>query len=88
MSDETTNAGAAPEAGAQQEPPVIRLVAHYTRDLSFENIAAREGTPSAGQPEISVNVNLDATVVDDSKFQIAMIVKAEAKSGESTRFMV
>ena len=72
MSDETNNADSAGDNGgngaAQQPagPPSVRLVAHYIRDLSFENVAAQEGAQPGGQPEISVHVNLDASAVSDT----------------------
>ncbi|MEO1492457.1 MAG: protein-export chaperone SecB [Pseudomonadota bacterium] len=89
MSDETTNAGngAAAEA-ATQTPPSLKILAHYIRDLSFENVAATEGTPSQGTPEINVTVNLDAAGAGDDRYQVAMKVNASAKTGESTRFLV
>ncbi|MEM7188500.1 MAG: protein-export chaperone SecB [Pseudomonadota bacterium] len=96
MSDETTNAGgedAAEDAGAgaaeqPMEAPAIRLAAHYIRDLSFENVAAQEGSDASGTPEISIQVNLDAKAINETQFQIAMSVNATAKAGESTRFIV
>ena len=91
MSDETTNAGAAGgngAAAAEQVPPVIRIVAHYVRDLSFENVAAQEGNLTEGQPEISVGVNLDAKPAAENRFVVSMQIKATAKVGESTRFLV
>jgi len=85
MSDETTNAG---EAGAPQEPPNVRIAAHYIRDLSFENVAAQEGTEAQGTPEITVQVNLDATAVTEARYQVSMKINATAKTGEATRFLV
>ncbi|MEM1162552.1 MAG: protein-export chaperone SecB [Pseudomonadota bacterium] len=92
MSDETANAGdAIPGNGAAEqptEPPVIRMAAHFTRDLSFENVAAQENNQDAGTPEINVQVNLDANAISETRFQIAMKVNATASVGESTRFIV
>lgn len=90
MSDESTNAaagadGATPE---MQVPPQLKILAHYIRDLSFENVAAIEGTQAQGTPEINVTVNLDAAGAGDNRYQIAMKINASAKTGESTRFLV
>lgn len=88
MSDETTNAGAA-EPAADQPQPSLKIAAHFVRDLSFENIAARDGTAAApGQPEINVTVNLDAAKTGDNRYTVGMKVNATARSGESTRFLV
>lgn len=90
MSDESNKAGAT-EPAAQptpQQQPNIQIVAHYIRDLSFENVAAQEGGNPEGQPEINVTVNLDASGGPDNRYLISMKVNATAKSGEQTRFLV
>ena len=90
MSDESNNAGAT-EPAAQPTPPqqpIIQIVAHYIRDLSFENVAAQEGSNPEGQPEINVTVNLDASGGPDNRYLISMKVNATAKAGEQTRFLV
>ncbi|MEM7057387.1 MAG: protein-export chaperone SecB [Pseudomonadota bacterium] len=86
MSDETTNAGA--DAAAPQTPPEVRIVTHYIRDLSFENVAAQEGKVSTGTPEINVTVNMDAGSVGENRYQIGMKINAAAKTPETTRFVV
>lgn len=66
MSDDTTNSGsdqpqsAAPE-GAQAQPQVTqRILGQFVRDMSFENVMAQKGVSGEVQPEIQVQVNLDA----------------------------
>ncbi len=51
-----------PEAAAAPEQPQVksRVLAQYIRDMSFENILAQKGVSGQPQPEISVQVNLDA----------------------------
>ena len=53
-----------PENGAAAQPatPQItnRVLAQYIRDMSFENILAQKGVSGDAQPEIQVQVNLDA----------------------------
>ena len=54
-----------PENGAAEAPaaaPQItsRVLAQYIRDMSFENILAQKGVTGDAQPEIQVQVNLDA----------------------------
>ena len=87
MSDETNNVGGN-GAAAPAGPPNVRLVSHFIRDLSFENVAAQEGAAPGAQPDISVHVNLDATAVDEKRVQVAMKVEAKAVTGEQTRFLV
>ncbi|MFG5384210.1 protein-export chaperone SecB [Yoonia sp. R2-816] len=56
MSDTPEN-GAAP---AQTPQVTSRVLAQYIRDMSFENILAQKGVQGDAQPEIQVQVNLDA----------------------------
>jgi len=60
MADTPENGAAA--AAAPQEAPQIksRILAQYIRDLSFENILAQKGVSGEANPEIQVQVNLDA----------------------------
>ncbi len=54
---ENGTAAAAPAAAPQI---TSRVMAQYIRDLSFENILAQKGVSGDAQPEIQVQVNLDA----------------------------
>ena len=84
MTDETAGAG----DEQPQATPDVKLLAHFIRDLSFENVAAMEGTSAEGQPEITVNVGFDAKKIEDGRFQQSMKINGTAKVGESTRFVV
>ena len=96
MSDETNNAGAQPQAsgatganeGAARPAPNLRIIAHFVRDLSFENVAAQQGSQAQGTPEITVSVNLDGGSIGENRYQVGMKVNATAKIGDSTRFIV
>jgi preprotein translocase subunit SecB len=57
MSDTPENGAAAQPAAAQV---TNRILAQYIRDMSFENILAQKGVTGDAQPEIQVQVNLDA----------------------------
>ena len=54
---EETQPAAAPVDPSQIES---RVLAQYIRDMSFENILAQKGVGGEAQPEINVQVNLDA----------------------------
>lgn len=61
MSDASTNPPTPPNGAAATPPRVTqRVLAQYIRDLSFENMLARKGMSGDLQPEIAVQVNLDA----------------------------
>ena len=88
---ETDPPGDAPDAPASEAPsaaPQVTILAHFVRDLSFENVGAIEGTPAQGAPEISVQVNLDGKHIGEDRYQVSMKLTAKAVSGEHTRFLV
>jgi preprotein translocase subunit SecB len=61
MADETIPNGAADAQTAAQPQVRMQILAQYIRDLSFENAVATKGAPQGEvQPEISVQVSLDA----------------------------
>eukprot|EP01013_Petalomonas_cantuscygni_P025776 TRINITY_DN47867_c0_g1_i1.p1 TRINITY_DN47867_c0_g1~~TRINITY_DN47867_c0_g1_i1.p1 ORF type:complete len:205 (-),score=49.44 TRINITY_DN47867_c0_g1_i1:189-803(-) len=67
MADEPKENGAAapqatanPQPGQQPQQVTQRVLAQYVRDMSFENIMAQKGISSEPQPEIAVQVQLDA----------------------------
>ncbi len=65
MANDTPENGAAPAGTAatpqpQQVQVTQRVLAQYVRDMSFENIMAQKGVTTEVQPDISVQVQLDA----------------------------
>ncbi|MEO1468963.1 MAG: protein-export chaperone SecB [Pseudomonadota bacterium] len=77
--------GVSPQQGPQ---PNLRLLAHFVRDLSFENVGVREGTSAEGAPEIQVGVNLEANNLGENRYQSLMKINATAKNDAGTRFVV
>ncbi|MAM63450.1 protein-export chaperone SecB [Maritimibacter sp. UBA3975] len=49
-------------SGAPQQPvqPTMRILGQYIRDMSFENILVQKGATGEVQPELKVEVALDA----------------------------
>lgn len=72
----------APADGAAQAPQVkSRVLAQYIRDMSFENILAQKGVSGEPQPEISVQVNLDARKRQvDHQFEVITKLNVTSKS--------
>jgi len=68
--------------GAAQAPQVkSRVLAQYIRDMSFENILAQKGVSGEPQPEISVQVNLDARKRKvDHQFEVITKLNVTSKS--------
>ena len=79
--------GDAGAAGGAQAQPNVRLLAHFVRDLSFENVGAIKGTPAEGQPEIQVAVNIEAAGMGENRYQIILKVNATAKTKDVVRFV-
>ena len=79
MSDTPENGAAAPAA------PQInsRVLAQYIRDMSFENILAQKGVTGDAQPEIQVQVNLDARKRKaDNQFEVITKLNVTSKTKE------
>ncbi len=75
---------------AQPQAPQMRVLGQFIRDMSFENIMAQKGAPSDVQPDIQVQVNLDAkkrTVEHQYESAIKLNITSKAKEGDMTLFV-
>ena len=58
-----------------------QVIGQFIRDMSFENIVAQNSIESAGQPDIQVQVNLDARKhPTDKQYVVSTKIKVEAKT--------
>ena len=78
MADTSTN-------GAQDTsaPPQVKMnvLAQFIRDLSFENILAQRGAGGDMQPDVQVQVNLDARKrTADHQYEVVMKLKIDSKA--------
>lgn len=73
----TTNNG----GPAQDKPPQLNVVAQYIKDLSFENPNAPSSLGSVQQkyPEISVQINVQATPLTETDFEVVLRVEGKAE---------
>lgn len=83
MSDASANGdateGAAPEAAAQL--PKMQILGQFIRDMSFENAAVQNGVVAQGQPDIQVQVALDARKrTTENQYDVIMKLKVESKT--------
>ena len=84
MSD--TNGGSAPETtgngtAPQPELPRMQVLGQFVRDMSFENIAAQKALQAAVQPDIQVQVALDARKREaENQYDIIMKLKIDSKT--------
>nr|WP_170680123.1 protein-export chaperone SecB [uncultured Ruegeria sp.] len=73
---------AADNAAAQTAPQVqMRVLGQFIRDMSFENVMAQKGVSGDVQPEIAVQVNLDAKKRPaDHQFEVSIKLNLTSKA--------
>ena len=82
MSDTPENGAAAAQPAAAPQVN-SRVLAQYIRDMSFENILAQKGVTGDAQPEIQVQVNLDARKRKaDKQFEVITKLNITSKTKE------
>ncbi|KIC36284.1 protein-export chaperone SecB [Leisingera sp. ANG-M7] len=77
---------------AQQQPQVqMNVLAQFIRDMSFENVMAQKGTGGEVQPDVSVQVNLDAkkrSVENQYEVITKLTVESKNKEGGNVLFVL
>lgn len=72
-----TNGGPEPQVAM----PQIAVLAQYVKDLSFENPhAPRSMAPSAQQPTINVQVNVDGAPMNGPDVEVTLKIEAKAEA--------
>ncbi len=84
MADTPENGATSPDAAAAAAPQISsRVLAQYIRDMSFENILAQKGVTGDAQPEIQVQVNLDARKRKvENQFEVITKLNVTSKTKE------
>lgn len=94
MADEDKGAaqagnGAAPK---EQAPQVkMQILTQFVRDLSFENVLAQKGIGGEVQPDVTVNVNMDAkkrSAENQYEVIIKSTIQSKNKGTEDMLFML
>ncbi len=88
MADEQAAAG---QDGAKQPQVQMRVLGQFVRDMSFENIMAQKGVGTDVQPDVQVQVNLDAKKRQaDNQYEssIKLNVTSKAKGGDDVLFLL
>jgi preprotein translocase subunit SecB len=79
------------DEAAQPVAPQMRVLGQYIRDMSFENIMAQSGGGADVQPDVQVQVNLDAKKRSaDNQYEsaIKLNVTSKDKGGDTTLFVL
>jgi len=79
MADDTST----PEASAEDLQPRMQILGQFIRDMSFENVAAQKGYEGDEQPDIQVQVNLDARRREnDGNYEVILKLNIESSAKE------
>ncbi|KIC49784.1 protein-export chaperone SecB [Tateyamaria sp. ANG-S1] len=81
----------AEEQATQPAAPQMRVLGQYIRDMSFENIVSQKGAAPDVQPDVQVQVNLDAKKrAQENQYEstIKLNVTSKAKEGDSVLFVL
>ena len=79
------------EEAAQPPQPQMRVLGQFIRDMSFENIMAQQGGNADMQPDVQVQVNLDAKKrAADHQYEssIKLNVTSKDKASDKTLFLL
>ena len=69
--------------------PQISIEVQFIKDLSFENPVGPNVTEAITQaPEVNVEVSTNARPLEDDKYEVAIVIRGEAKTPEATVFIV
>ncbi|MBS9477474.1 protein-export chaperone SecB [Ancylobacter radicis] len=67
--------------------PTLQVLTQYTKDLSFENPGAPESLAVGGQPQIGIQIKVDAKPVrEGSEFEVELKIEAKAELKGKTLF--
>jgi preprotein translocase subunit SecB len=67
--------------------PQLEALAHYVKDLSFENPnAPRSLGPQETPPNISINVNVNAKPLAENDYEVDITLEGQAGEGEGLLF--
>lgn len=81
----------AEEQAAAPVQPQMRVLGQFVRDMSFENIVAQKGAAADVQPDVQVQVNLDAKKRSaDNQYETAikLQITSKAKDGDAVLFVL
>jgi preprotein translocase subunit SecB len=80
----TNGNGTPPEA---PPPPQLNVLAQYTKDLSFENPNAPGSlAPQQQQPAINIQINVNASNISETDYEVALSVEGKAESAGKVMF--
>jgi preprotein translocase subunit SecB len=85
MADQENGAGGAAGAtGAEQAQPQVKMqiLGQFIRDMSFENILSQKPVEGQVQPDIQVQVSIDAKKREENRYEVTKKLKITSKNKE------
>lgn len=79
-----------PEAAASEAPqgPMLRVLAQYTKDSSFENPNAPDSLRAGlDAPEININIEIGRQMLDDDSVEVTLMLRTDARRGDKVAFI-
>jgi preprotein translocase subunit SecB len=85
MADTPSTNGA--DAAQQNNAPSLNALAQFMKDFSFENPNAPQSlAPQQAQPQISIQVNVNAKQLGETDYEVELKLEGSAKTESSTLF--
>jgi preprotein translocase subunit SecB len=90
MADETNGAAPAADATEGQTQVKMQILGQFIRDMSFENILSQKPVEGQVQPDIQVQVSIDAKKRDEPRYEVVTKFKITStnKEGGETLFLM
>lgn len=81
----TTNGGQA-QNGNPEQVPQLNVVAQYIKDFSFENPNAPKSLVTGEQPQIGIQINVNAAPLSDTDIEVVLHLSGKAENAGSLLF--
>ncbi|MGX7894348.1 protein-export chaperone SecB [Tsuneonella sp. HG222] len=82
------NPGNQPQGNGADTGPVAGIVSQYVKDLSVENPRAPESFGWTDQPELDVQFNIGAQLVNDELTEVELKISINAKTPQGSAYIV
>jgi len=82
----TTTNGAQTEEFTADQVPQLNVVAQYIKDFSFENPNAPKSLVTGQQPQIGIQINVNAAPVSDTDIEVVLHLSGKAENAGSLLF--
>ena len=77
-----------PQGNGADTAPVAGIVSQYVKDLSVENPKAPESFGWTGQPDLDVQFNIGAKMVNDEITEVELKISVSAKTPQGPAYIV